>query len=47
MPEIRKIMAPDQHTKKVHDTPSQYKKAGIVACACHPRYSRKEKIKRS
>jgi hypothetical protein len=32
--------------KKVHETPSEWKKPSMVLCACHPSYSRKLKIRR-
>jgi hypothetical protein len=44
--EIRKIMVRGQPRQKVHENPSQWKKAGVVAQACYPSYCMKHKIGR-
>jgi hypothetical protein len=40
-------VVPGQHwpKKKVNETPSQQKKLGLMAGACHPIYGRKHKIR--
>jgi hypothetical protein len=38
-----RIMVPGQPWKKVHETPSGWKKLSVMVCTHHPSYSRKHK----
>jgi hypothetical protein len=45
--EIDRTVVPGQPEKNVCENASQWKKLGMVVCACHPSYYRNHKIGRS